>query len=345
MNGYIPLKIVSVKTETEDCKTFVLQPPDGADIPYVAGQFLTLVFPKGEGEDRRSYSISSAPLLNEPLSITIKKIPNGEYSRKLVYHAKAGDELLTIGASGFFTLPADLSTYGQLFFIAAGSGITPIFSLIKTVLGQYAGIRVVLIYSNRSKENTIFRKELEALAIQYKERFIIEWLFSTSLHLEKARLSKWLLEKLLQRYLVLPAAANLFYLCGPYDFMRMATIELLEDGMPAANIRKEIFNPFKPVLKQLPPDTDVHIVKIHTGDRNYLLNVQYPQTILQAMKKAGIPARYSCEAGKCGTCVAHCSNGEVWMSNNEVLMDEDIARGKVLTCVGYPVKGDVALEI
>jgi len=345
MNGYIPLKIVLVKKETDDCKTFVLEPADGSKLSYQAGQFLTLVFPKGAGEDRRSFSISSTPILDEPLSITVKKIANGEYSRKLVDYAGPGDILLTIGASGFFTLPANMESFRQLVFIAAGSGITPIYSLIKTVLVQYPGIRVLLIYGNRTKANTIFHRELEALAIRYKERFIIEWLFSTALNLEKARLSKWLLEKMLQKYMVRPAAANLFYLCGPYEFMRMAGIELLEDRIPAANIRKEIFNPFKPVIKELPPDTDVHMVTIRTGEKNYSLKVKYPQTILQAIKKAGMPVRYSCEAGKCGTCVAHCSSGVVWMSNNEVLMDDEIAKGKVLTCVGYPVKGDVVLEL
>jgi len=298
MNGYIPLKIVLVKKETDDCKTFVLEPADGSKLSYQAGQFLTLVFPKGAGEDRRSFSISSTPILDEPLSITVKKIANGEYSRKLVDYAGPGDILLTIGASGFFTLPANMESFRQLVFIAAGSGITPIYSLIKTVLVQYPGIRVLLIYGNRTKANTIFHRELEALAIRYKERFIIEWLFSTALNLEKARLSKWLLEKMLQKYMVRPAAANLFYLCGPYEFMRMAGIELLEDGIPAANIRKEIFNPFKPVIKELPPDTDVHMVTIRTGEKNYSLKVKYPQTILQAIKKAGMPVRYSCEAGK-----------------------------------------------
>jgi ring-1,2-phenylacetyl-CoA epoxidase subunit PaaE len=345
MNGYIPLKIVSVKTETDDCKTFVLEPADGSKLTCQAGQFLTLVFPKGAGEDRRSFSISSTPILDEPLSITVKKIANGEYSRKLVDYARVGDILQTIGASGFFTEPDNIESFRQLVFIAAGSGITPIYSLIKTVLVKYPEIRVLLIYGNRTKANTIFHKELEALAIQYKERFIIEWLFSTALNLEKARLSKWLLEKMLQKYMVLPAVANLFYLCGPYEFMRMAGIELLEDGIPAANIRKEIFNPFKPVIKQLPPDTDAHMVTITTGEKNYSLKVQYPQTILQAIKKAGIAVRYSCEAGKCGTCVAHCSSGVVWMSSNEVLMEDEIAKGKVLTCVGYPVNGDVVLEL
>lgn len=342
MMEYATLRIKEIKKETDECKTFILEPAE--PLSYEAGQFLTFIFPKNNSEDRRSYSISSSPVLNESLSVTVKKIANGEYSRKLVDHAKVGDALFTIGASGFFVLPENIHLYRQLFFIAAGSGITPVYSLLKTVLKKYSFISVVLIYSNRDKQSTIFREELEALADHYKEHLRIEWLYSTSINLEKARLSKWLLGRLLLQYLAVPPASALFYLCGPFDFMRMANIELLEDGIPAAHIRKEIFNPVKHLVKQLPPDTEKHLVTIHTGGTSYIVETQYPQTILQSMKKAGIPARYSCEAGKCGTCAVMCTRGKVWMSSNEVLLDEEIAKGRVLTCVGYAVAGDVVLE-
>lgn len=343
MSLYKTLRITGIKAETADSKTFFLAPVAAEPINYMPGQFLTFVFPKPAGAERRSYSISSTPALQEPLSVTIKKVENGEYSRKLVDHAKEGDDLITIGAGGFFVLPTDIEHYRQFFFLAAGSGITPVFALIKSILTLHPHIQVVLIYSNRSKATTIFYDELLQLSKQYTGRLLIEFLFSSAFNLERARLSKWLLGILLKEYVRAPMQQILFYCCGPFDFMRMATIEMLEDGVPLHNIRKENFSTFKQEIKIKPPDTDKHAVSIQLGNNHYSIETQYPQTILQAAKKAGIVLPYSCEAGKCGSCAANCISGKVWMSYNEVLLDEEIAKGGVLTCTGYPIGGDVEL--
>jgi ferredoxin-NADP reductase len=134
MGLYKTLRVSSIKAETADCKTFFLATIDDEPVLYQPGQFLTFVFSKPGGEERRSYSISSAPVLQEALSVTIKRVANGEYSRKLTDHIRPGDLLTTIGAGGFFVLPEDIQQYRQIFFIAAGSGITPVYSLIKTIL-------------------------------------------------------------------------------------------------------------------------------------------------------------------------------------------------------------------
>jgi ring-1,2-phenylacetyl-CoA epoxidase subunit PaaE len=330
--------------ETNQSKTFVLSPLAGAQIDYKAGQFLTFVFSKHDMEERRSFSISSTPLLNEPLSITVKRLDNGEYSRKLIDNTSVGDELVTIGPSGFFTLPDDRSSYKQIFFFAAGSGITPILPLLKTLLYSNTDLKIVLIYSNRSIADTIFYETLLELAAKFLGKLTIEFLFSDAQNLGRARLSKWLLEVLLKEYSNCPFEQTLFYLCGPFDYMRMATIQLLAEGVPASNIRKENFTTFKVETKERPPDVQPHMITIEANDNVYDLVSQYPQTILQAAKKADIILPYSCEAGRCGTCSATCVSGKVWMSYNEVLMDDEIAKGRVLTCVGYPVGGDVILK-
>lgn len=341
---YIHLKITAIIEETNQSKTFVLAPTAEKQIEYKAGQFLTFVFLKHDMEERRSFSISSTPALNEPLSITVKRLDNGEFSRKLIDNTAVGDELVTIGPSGFFTLPEDISSYKQIFFFAAGSGITPVLPLIKTLLYSKADLKIVLLYSNRSVDDTIFHKPLKELAAKFPQNFTIEFLFSDAQNLGRARLSKWLLEVLLKEYSSCPYNETLFYLCGPFDYMRMATIQLLNEGVPAANIRKENFTTFKIETKELPPDTKPHMITIEANGNVYDLVSQYPQTILQAAKKADILLPYSCEAGRCGTCSATCVSGKVWMSYNEVLMDDEIAKGRVLTCVGYPVGGDVILK-
>lgn len=338
------VRIREIIHETNDAKSFVLEAVDGKDIPYKPGQFLTFIFETPFGEQRRNYSISSSPALSESLQITIKRVVNGFFSRKLVDTARQGDTLTTIGASGFFTLPNDVHLYQQLFLLAAGSGITPVYSLLKTVLQLYPKISVVLIYSNRSKEEAIFYDSIQQLKKQYPLRLEIVWLFSNASDYTQARLSNWLLSELLKNHTAAPPEKCLFYLCGPFAYMRMITITLLSAGIKAANIRKEEFVIITPNIPTLPPDITPHKVTLTLDKKEYEFTSEYPQTILQSAKKAGIELPYSCETGRCGTCAAICRHGNVWMKYNEVLTDEDIKNNRALTCTGYPVFGNVELD-
>ena len=116
----------------------------------------------------------------------------------------------------------------------------------------------------------------------------------------------------------------------------MATITLLTEGIPAENIRKENFSTEKPVIKDLPPDVEPHKVYIRFEGMQYAFTVQYPLTILETAKQADVMLPYSCEAGKCGTCSATCLQGNIWHSYNEVLLDRELEKGRILTCTGYP---------
>jgi ferredoxin-NADP reductase len=335
------LIIHSIIQETSDTKSFLLESPDGL-IRYQPGQFLTLLHPSSSSV-RRSYSLSSNPSIDHYLRITVKRIPNGEFSRWLFDHAQEGDHLQCIGASGFFTLPESLSNDVTLVFLAAGSGITPIFSLINEVL-FHRNQKVLLIYSNRSQEETIFYRELRALEKKFPSRLSITFLFSASQNLYHARLSKFLLTELINQY-VPDKSKALAYLCGPGDYMLMASITLLTENIPSENIRTEKFNTDKPPVKERPSDTDLHQVTLKYQGKKILLGVKYPTTILQAAKLQSIDIPYSCEAGRCGTCAATCVSGKIWMSRNEVLLDKEMAKGRVLTCTGYPIGGDAELII
>ena len=335
------LLIDSIVQETSDTKSYVLKSM-GDHISYQPGQFLTLLHPFSSSI-RRSYSLSSHPVLDRYLQITVKRIANGEFSRWLFDRAKVGDSFETIGASGFFTLPDDLSNDTTLFFLVAGSGITPVFSLLKEVLLQRKQ-KALLIYSNHSEKETIFYRELQALEKQFPKRLSILFLFSGNKNLGRARLSVTLLTELVREH-VSNKAKTLAFLCGPPDYMLMVRITLLTEGIPSENIRTEKFNTNKPIVKELPPDTDQHQVSIEYHGRQFSLNVKYPNTILETAKLQGIDLPYSCEAGRCGTCAATCLSGKVWMSRNEVLLDTEIEKGRVLTCTGYPVGGDVELVV
>jgi ferredoxin-NADP reductase len=338
--------ITAIHEDIPGVKTFTLSYENGDAIAYAAGQFITFSFTHHGREERRSYSITSCAALGEPLSFTVKRLDNGAYSRMLIDRGAVGDRLYTTGVAGLFTLPEDTDTYEQVFFFAAGIGITPIFSLIHTLLLTQPDKRAVLIYSNRSKEEVVFYSELNELATRYADRFVIEYLFSISFDLARARLNKQLLPILLKEYGQCPKERMLFYICGPFAYMRMAIFSLEELGIKGGQIKRENFNTNdRQITKAKPPDEATRQLTLKVRGAVYNFPVQYPDTILEAAKKHGIALPYSCEVGRCGSCAAMCISGNVWLSYNEVLMDGDLKKGTILTCVGHPVGGDVVIEI
>ena len=334
------VRVTKIIQETKETKTFELEPLNNWTPEYKAGQYLTLVF---NNQDRRSYSFSSSPDLKEPMRITVKWVTNGEYSRQLLTKVKEGDILETSGIGGFFQLPEHKPEIENLFFFAAGSGITPVYSLLRTAL-YASNKKVTLIYSNRSIEDSIFYNELRELQGEFPHRLRIEFLFSDIFDVRRSRLSNWLLLQLMPTLMNVSFEKSLFYLCGPASYMQMILITLLTEGAPGKNIIKENFSSAKVQSADLPPDTNAHIVELHINGATHVFTSQYPDTILASAKKQGLILPYSCEAGRCGSCAATCTKGKVWMAYNEVLVDEEVDKGRVLTCQGFPINGDVVIE-
>jgi ring-1,2-phenylacetyl-CoA epoxidase subunit PaaE len=344
-NAYQQLTIVEIRQHGATARTLVLQPQPGETLPYQPGQYLTLVREVYGAEVRRSYSFSSAPALDALPAITIRRVDNGLFSRWLVDQVRVGDVLRTSGVGGFFTLPMDAAAYQQLVLVAAGSGITPLFSLLKAVLAQQPHLAVLLLYSNRTAADALFLEELRDLAQAFPARLRLELFFSNDPMLYRAHLHKELLQTLVTQLVPGFPARTLAYLCGPINFMRMATYGLHEAGLPLGLIRRELFytSAVAPA-PAVPPDTAPHEVTLLMRGQQHQLRVQFPTTILQAARRRGLRLPYSCEVGQCGSCAVRCTQGQVWMSNNEVLTDRELARGLVLTCTGYPVGGDVQLD-
>lgn len=338
------LVISQIIHETTAAKTFVLQPIDGSPVPYQSGQFLTFIFETEFGEERRNYSISSSIAAGDSLSITVKRVVNGTFSRKLIDHAKPGDILTTIGASGRFILPQRWDQSKEIFFLAAGSGITPVFSLIKTILFSKAITRIVLIYSNRSESDTIFHQQIKALQRQFEDRLQVVWLFSSVFDRKLSRLNNVLLKEILDAQAGSKLDETLFYLCGPHDYMRMIQITLLTLGVRSDQVRKEEFVTVTPLPPQMPPDLRAHFVQVQLNGKQFSFSSGYPLTILDAGLKSGHELPFSCKTGRCGTCAAYCTRGQVWMGYNEVLTSADLSKGLILTCTAYPVDGAVNLD-
>ncbi len=342
------LRVIEIAAETRDATSFFLDSLDGQPVVYQAGQFLTLILQNRNGHEvRRSYSLSSTPG-EKLLRLTVKRVHNGEMSRYLLDTLRVGDVLTSLYPAGRFTL--DESQTGNLVLFGAGSGITPLFSLLKQVLLTDSVRRVSLLYSSSDEQSIIFRNELDDLHRQFPERFQLLYLLSNpsdDWNGLRGRLNNVMLERLLPRLTGTSSPESLqFYLCGPTDYMRMVQFTLVFSGFRPEQIRRENFviepAPVSTFLPTLAKDRTV-LLKF----RNQEIDIQVPayKSILQAALDEGVNLPYSCRGGRCSTCASRCVAGHIYMTINDVLTDRDIADGWVLTCTGYPESDGVVIEI
>jgi ferredoxin-NADP reductase len=334
----LQLKVEAIKWELPDTATFFLAETSGKKIHYKAGQFITLVFVHHEEEIRRSYSLSSSPD-EDLLSITIKRIENGEISRFLLTKVKQGDILNAVEPAGRFTITG-FEAKKDIVLFAAGSGVVPIFSQLKYVLKRPGKSMLTLIYSNQNEKSILFKDELDELALKNPRRFRIVHLLSS----EAKRLNNLAVEQLVRQHVKFDLDQAEFYCCGPFTYMRMIKLTLIYMGIEPGQVRKENF-----VLETIPVSTSLinfppKKVRIHFNNEVYDLIVGENQSILQAALQNNIMLPYSCRVGDCSTCAATCKSGKVEMVKNDVLTDADLAAGWILTCTGHPLTDDVVIE-
>lgn len=339
----LQLKVEAIKWETADTATFLLKEINGEKINYKAGQFITLVFAHHKDEIRRSYSLSSSPH-EDCLSITVKRMENGEISRFLLTKTQVGDVWNVLEPAGKFT-ELVYSSQKDIFYFAAGSGITPVYAQIKDILSKYGKSNITLVYSSHKASSTLFYEELNRLSAEVPERLKVIYLFSVSEDSSpRRRLNNDLVIELVNANLKYASAKAEFFICGPFVYMRMVKLTLTFMGFDAAQIRKENF-----VLETVPVSTTPlnfppRQIKLHFKGITHNLIVGENQSILQAALQNNIQIPYSCRAGICSTCTAICKSGKVEMPVNDVLTDGDLNNGWILTCTGHPVTDDVEIE-
>lgn len=337
-DNLLTLRIIAVKQETAVAKTFEFESPDGKNIDFIPGQFLTFIITTGKQEVRRSYSILTLP--GEPLKITVKKVVNGAISRYILQHWHVGDIVTSLYPAGRFTLHPQQLISRDIFCFAAGSGIVPILPQIRYLLSHETQSIVHLIYSNHNESDTLFQEEIQWLLKEYAQ-LSVHYFFSepTERTHERRRLSNITTETLVNELLVFQKEDATFLICGPFAYMRMLIFTLGLMRFKKENIRRESF--IAEIIRsgnvQLPtfPDT---FVKIRLFGHEHVIEVKSGETILDAALRQGLKPPYSCEGGVCGTCVAKCMTGKVFMSINEVLLGSEINEGLVLTCTGYPAE-------
>lgn len=332
--------------EARNTISYVLEQTSGQPLRYEAGQFLTFLFDYHGQEIRRSFSLGSTPGIDPQVFITVKKKENGAISRHILEHWSVGTEIPSLPPSGRFTIDTNAAFSRQVFFIAAGSGIIPIFALLKKFLHDEPHSRALLLYQNHDENNIVYNEALQQLQTQYSGRLTrVDLLSHPILHdLPHQRLNNGLLEIIVNKHLAPGPQPTLFYTCGPASFMRMVQFTLRVMDVEETYIRKENFT-----VETVPPpafaiDPAPRKVQVHRGERYHEFEVVYPQTILQAALQHHIHLPYSCKGGRCSACTARCLSGTVKMNINEVLTEKDLQQGLVLTCVGYALT-DLVLEL
>jgi ring-1,2-phenylacetyl-CoA epoxidase subunit PaaE len=347
---YLQLRITNIVKETPGTHTYFFEEATGQPVIYTAGQFLTFIILLHGKEYRRSYSFSSTPGVDDFISVTIREKENGEISRHVLKTWQKGDIVTAVEPSGRFIYQPLTKGPKDVFMLAAGSGITPVYSILKQVLHEDPSASITLIYSNSTPERTIFYQQLLDWQAKYPQQLTCVFLFSNDpdVHHTYRRLNNALLEILVNKHMKHNPADALFYLCGPFDYMRTILLTLTFMGFSADQLHKENFvinTAVKIAKTPLPQETDTRKVILHYRNETTEMQVPANQTILEYALDNNIQLPYSCRGGVCGSCTAQCVSGKVWMSVNEVLTDKELQEGLVLTCVGYPVTEEVILEI
>ena len=347
------LRVISRIPETDDTVTFVLEPADdlGALI-YQPGQYLTLLFQSNGREHRRAYSFSTCPGVDALPAITVKRVVNGAFSNYLLLHVQPGDLLDAIDPNGLFLLPE--KPVDNLFFIAAGSGITPVFSHLKMLLyhDRPQVKKIVLYYASRDSSSTIFKDKIDRWITEFPERFECVYFFSREKHAAHAmfrHLNNELLEDLLKTFFQgsirrAQHRNTRFYLCAPIPLMRMARMTLRTLDFPDEHIRQETFQPeTRPAVRSR--DTSIsHDIVVHAQKERFEFRTFEGETILDAALRQGIALPYTCKSGVCFTCLARCTAGQVDVAFTEATKREGPG-AMVNTCIGYAVSARVELEL
>jgi len=317
---------------------------------YESGQYINLKIHLDGQEERRAYSISSTPALNEDIKITIKDIEGGKVSKYITNSLKDGDEVEVGTPLGQFTIPGDIPKPARFILIAAGSGITPLFSILNTALNSHPENHVLLFYSNRTEEGIIFHKPLELLKHQHPNQLKIFNFLSMpneDWNQFRGRITPEIFSQLLKENISvetsIPIEATHFFLCGPNQFMKDIESKIIELKFPSTNIHKESFTTdasIKPAVEEY--EDRVITLKIYGEELAFV--VESDSNVVISAQNNGIMIPYSCQIGACSTCRAKLISGKVDMTISDGLTQEEIDRGYVLTCQAHPLTDDVVLD-
>lgn len=360
------LKVNSLVPETAEAVVVHFEIPEHLHSAYhfKTGQHVTLKFMLNGKEYRRSYSMCNRPVTGE-LSICVKRVEWGVVSNYIADRLKAGDEVDVMTPEGRFFCEANPDAKKNYYLLSAGSGITPLISIAKTLLEEERMSYVFLCYGNRNENSIIFKEELDRMAKEYEGQFFVKYTLSQPLREKKggigglfskgkitwtgdtgridpAKVLKFVDEDFKARH-----KASEYYICGPGNLIQAVEGALIENGISKSNIHHEYFtNPDQPqTSKEKTGETvDGAKVLVTLDKQKHEVTVPSNKSILDTLLEASIDVPYSCTSGACATCMAKVSKGTVSMDTCFALDDSEVAKGYVLTCQAHPTSDEVELS-
>lgn len=348
MSHFHTLTIKELKRETDKAVTISFDVPEllKNDFKFTAGQYITLKTTLNGNEVRRDYSLCVAPKSGE-LKVAVKEVVDGTFSSYANNTLKVGDTLEVGTPTGRFIFePNDKKTKNIALF-AAGSGITPILSIIKCALEEEVHSKVILVYGNKSTQETMFLNELLELQHEYKDRFSIQFIFSQA---DEADAMFGRIEKSTVNFVMKNKYKHIdvdaYYLCGPEAMIHTVKDVLIEHNTPSDRIHFELFKAAKPENVSTPgsiPDGRTQITVI-VDDEESTFEMSQKQTVLEAALDEDLDAPYSCQGGICSSCLARVKEGEATMRQNNILTDNEVAEGLILTCQAHPTTPTIVVD-
>ena len=353
MARFLPLKVTDVRRETRDAVVLTLAPrdEDRALFDFTQGQYLTFRRSFDGEELRRSYSIC-AGVDDGCLQVGIKRVDGGAFSTWVNENLAPGDEIEAMPPMGKFSMPLDPDAARHYVGFAAGSGITPVLSIVKTVLRREPKSRFTLVYANRQISSIMFREELEDLKNLYLGRFSVLHVLESEaqeIDLFTGRIDAAKMTALFDRWID-PRSVDAAFICGPEPMMLTVAQSLRDHGMRDDQIRFELFASSQPGRAKARPVSKTTeagegtqaTVTLDGATRSFSMPRE-GQTILDAAIASNMDAPYSCKAGVCSTCRCKVLEGEVEMAVNHALEDYEVRAGYVLSCQSYPLTDRVVV--
>jgi len=346
MSTFYKLSIKEVRRETKDAVSVLFNVPEALQPNYnfIAGQYINLKLTLDGNEIRRAYSICSSPESGE-LRIAIKAVMNGAFSTFSNKSLKAGDVIEVGTPEGKFTFEPNAERSKNYAAFVAGSGITPVMAIVKTVLEKEPQSTFVLVYGNKTPDDTIFYQELHDLQLKYTGRLFVHFVFSQA-RAENAIFGR--IEKSAVNFVLKNKHAALefdkFYLCGPEEMINTVNEVLKENNINEKHIKFELFST-SATENKIDQSLEGHTkVTVMVDDEETTFDMSQKMTLLDAALKQGIDAPYSCQGGICSSCIARIVSGTAEMKKNSILTDREIAEGLTLTCQAHPTSAEIYID-
>jgi ring-1,2-phenylacetyl-CoA epoxidase subunit PaaE len=346
MSKFFPLKIKNIIRETAEAVSLEFEIPQElkTEFSFKAGQYVTLKTTIEGKEVRRAYSLCTPPT-DDTFKVTVKEVKSGTFSVLANNKLKAGDVLDVHPPEGKFIFEPVQDGHPHTYAaFAAGSGITPVLSILKTVLQQEKHSRFVLVYGNRTPDETIFFKELLELQAAHPDRLFIEFVYSrcNEENCHYGRIDEGTVNYVLKNRFK-DTTFTRFYLCGPEEMINKVSEVLLKNNTTKEQVLFELFNTEVEgeIKSNLEGETQL---TIKVDEEEVTLSMPKNKTVLQMALDNDIDVPYSCQGGICSSCVARIVEGTAEMEKNSILVDSEIEEGLVLTCQAHPTSSTLKVD-